>query len=69
MLVVEDAQFMDEASTTCSAGSRGGRRLRQMLLVTHSEPARTWAPIRPDETAAALSFDVAAASEPTAPRS
>ena len=49
MLVVEDVQFMDDASSDLLVRlSRAGASLRQALLVTHSDPAVTWAPIADD---------------------
>ena len=45
MLAVEDVQFMDEASTDLLRRlSVAGSGLRQVLVVTHSEPSTTWAP-------------------------
>ena len=53
MLAVEDVHHMDEASTDLLRRlSRAGSALRQVLLVTHSDPARTWAPTD-DEKASA----------------
>jgi class 3 adenylate cyclase/tetratricopeptide (TPR) repeat protein len=50
MLAVEDVHFMDEASTDLLRRlSRAGASLRQVLLVTHSAPATTWAPTEDED--------------------
>ena len=50
MLVIEDVHFMDEASADLLRRlSRSGASLRQVLVVTHSEPATTWAPMDDDD--------------------
>src|SRR4029079_1229886 len=44
MFVVEDVHFMDDASADLLKRlSLAGAELRQLLLVTHSEPETTWA--------------------------
>ena len=49
MLVVEDVHFMDEASADLlTRFSRAGSSLRQVLLVTHSYPGKSWAPVDSD---------------------
>jgi class 3 adenylate cyclase/tetratricopeptide (TPR) repeat protein len=63
MLLVEDAHFMDEASADLLRRlSRAGTSLRQALLVTHSEPATTWAPTD-DENLRCLSLTLLPMSE------
>ena len=53
MLVVEDVQFIDEASADLLLRlSLAGAGLRRSSLVTHSDPGTTWAPAD-DETCAA----------------
>jgi class 3 adenylate cyclase/tetratricopeptide (TPR) repeat protein len=50
MLVVEDAHFLDEASADLLHRlARARRARRQLLVVTHSEPATTWAPPADEE--------------------
>ncbi len=45
MLAIEDVHFMDEASADLLRRlSRASTSLRQVLLVTHSDPATIWAP-------------------------
>ena len=50
MLAVEDVQFMDEASADLLVRlSRAAGSLRYALVVTHSDPATTWAPVADDD--------------------
>ena len=50
MLAVEDVQFMDEASADLLVRlSRAAGSLRYVLVVTHSDPATTWAPVGDEE--------------------
>ena len=50
MFVVEDVQFMDEASADLLVRlSRAAGSLRYVLVVTHSDPATTWAPVDDEE--------------------
>ena len=50
MLAVEDVQFMDEASADLLVRlSRAAGSLRYVLVVTHSDPATTWAPVDDDD--------------------
>ncbi len=56
MLAVEDVQFMDEASADLLVRlSRAAVSLRYVLVVTHSDRATTWAPVR-DEDLRCLAF-------------
>ncbi len=56
MLAVEDVHFMDEASADLLVRlSRAAGSLRYVLLVTHSDPATTWAPVD-DEDLRCLAF-------------
>ena len=56
MLAVEDVQFMDEASADLLVRlSRAAGSLRYVLVVTHSDPATTWAPVS-DEDLRCLAF-------------
>ena len=56
MLAVEDVQFMDEASADLLVRlSRAAGSLRYVLVVTHSDPATTWAPVD-DEDLRCLAF-------------
>ena len=49
MLVIEDVHFMDEATADLlTRFSRAGSSLRQVLLVTHSYPGKSWAPVDSD---------------------
>ena len=49
MLAVEDVHHMDDASADLLKRlSLAGSDLRQLLLVTHSEPGTTWAPFADD---------------------
>ena len=50
ILAVEDVQFMDEASADLLVRlSRAAGSLRYALVVTHSDPATTWAPVADDD--------------------
>jgi class 3 adenylate cyclase/tetratricopeptide (TPR) repeat protein len=50
MLVVEDAQFMDEASRDLlHRFARAGSGLRQIMLVTHTGDGTVWAPVGDDD--------------------
>jgi class 3 adenylate cyclase/tetratricopeptide (TPR) repeat protein len=56
MFVIEDVHFMDDASADLLKRlSLAGADLRQLLLVTHSEPGTTWAPLA-EEGLRCLSF-------------
>jgi class 3 adenylate cyclase/tetratricopeptide (TPR) repeat protein len=56
MLAVEDVQFMDEASADLLVRlSRAAGSLRYALVVTHSDPTTTWAPVG-DEDLRCLAF-------------
>ena len=63
MLAIEDVHFMDEASADLLRRlSRAGASLRQVLLVTHSDPATTWA-ATDDEDLRCLAFTLLPLSE------
>ena len=67
MLVVEDAQFMDEASRDLLLRlARAGRDMHQVLLVTHSQAGVAWAPSDEEIRVAAIKPAPASARAMTA---
>ena len=68
MLAVEDAHFMDEASADLLLRlARAASSLRFVLVVTHAEPAMTWAPLD-DEALRCFALTLMPLSEASAVR-